>query len=107
MGNQRALFRIALERHGELRRGTEIADCNVLDLTEKGVQFKTDLALKVGETLQLTFGLTKTRAIECTVMVTRVSPPYVGTCIADISPADQQELSQFIEQLITSNLGGF
>ena len=81
--------------------------CNVIDLTEKGVQLKTDLSVEVGETLQLTFSLTKTRAIDCTIMVTRVSPPNVGTCIADISPADQQELSQFIEQLITSNLGGF
>lgn len=107
MGHNRELFRIALERRGTLRRGAEAATCDVLDLTEKGVQLKTDLPVMVGETLQLEFSLTDICAIRCSIRVTRVSAPSVGACITDIAPADQKQLSHFIEELIALNLGGF
>lgn len=106
MGHQRALFRIALERTGEVRRGGQISPCVVVDLTEKGVQIKTALLVEVGETLQLQFALSSTCTIHCAVHVTRVSAPFVGACISDISPDDQRHLSRFIEQLIALNLGG-
>jgi hypothetical protein len=106
MGYQRELFRIALNRSGEIRRGGQIAACEVVDLTEKGVQIKTSLPVEVGETLQLKFELAAACTIHCTIHVTRLRSPYVGACISDISPDDQQHLSQFIEQLIALNLGG-
>jgi len=105
MGHQRDLFRIALERSGEVRRGDQVRSCDVVDLTEKGVQIKTTLDVEVGETLQLKFSLTATCTIHCTIQVTRISTPYLGACISDISPDDQEHLSQFIEQLIALNLG--
>jgi len=84
-----------------------MAPCEVVDLTEKGVQIKTALLVEAGETLQLQFALSSTCTIHCAVQVTRVSAPFVGACISDISPDDQQSLSRFIEQLIALNLGGF
>ncbi|HJT20439.1 MAG TPA: PilZ domain-containing protein [Nitrospira sp.] len=107
MGHQRELFRIALERTGELRRGHVSAVCEVIDLTEKGIQLKTLLPVEIGDTLQVAFELTPQRTIHCTVLVTRVSPPSVGACISDISPDDQKHLSHFIEDLIGLNLGSF
>lgn len=107
MQQKRELFRIALERSGEIHQGAIVARCEVLDLTEKGVQLKTDLSVTVGEALQLEFNLTKSCAIHCSLLVTRVSPPHVGACITDIFPEDQKHLSSFVEQLITLNLGGF
>jgi hypothetical protein len=106
MGNKRELYRIALDRGGEIRRGTEVSPCTILDLTEKGVQLTANLPAQAGETLQLEFSLTSHCTIHCTVLVTRVSGPQIGACITDISPEDQQHLSQFIEQLIAMNLGG-
>ena len=107
MGRQRELFRIALERTGEVRQGEHTLPCDVVDLTEKGVQIKTSLCVEVGETLQLKFALTATSEIHCTIQVSRISGNSVGACISDISPDDQKQLSQFIEQLISLNLGGF
>lgn len=107
MQQKRELFRIALERSGEIHQGTKVARCEVLDLTEKGVQLKTDLSVTVGEALQLEFNLTESCAIHCSLLVTRVSPPHVGARITDIFPDDQKHLSSFVEQLITLNLGGF
>jgi hypothetical protein len=106
MGHQRELFRIALERRGEVCRGGQVASCDVVDLTERGVQIKTTLLVEVGETLQLRFALTNTCSIHCTIQVTRISAPFIGACISDISPDDQKHLSEFIEQLIALNLGG-
>jgi hypothetical protein len=107
VGQQREFYRIALERSGTIRRGDETAACEVLDLTEKGVQLKTDLPVTVGETLGFDFSLTGARTIHCSIQVTRVSAASVGACVTDISPADQEELSRFIDELIALNLGGF
>ena len=107
MGHQRELFRIALERSGEIRGGNVAAACEVIDLTEKGVQLKTDLPVEVGETLQLMFDLAPASTVHCTILVARVCPPHVGALISDISQDDQKRLSQFIEQFIALNLGGF
>lgn len=107
MGPKREFFRIALDRSGTLRRGHEAAACEVLDLTEKGVQLKTDFPVTVGETLECDFSLTETRAIHCSIRVTRVSASSVGACVIDISPANQEKLSRFIDEVIALNLGGF
>lgn len=106
MDRQREFFRIAVERRGCLRRGHEEAPCRVLDLTEKGVQLQTDLLVTVGDDLRLDVDLTETSAISCGIHVTRVSETSVGARITDIALADQAELSRFVEQLITLNLGG-
>ena len=106
MEQKREFYRIAVQRSGSIRRGEETAPCEVVDLTEKGVQLTTDLALSVGETLQLAFSLTDAVTLHCSVMVTRVTAKAVGSCISDISPADQDRLSRFIDDVVALNLGG-
>lgn len=106
MGQKRELHRITVDRRGTLRRGGETATCEILDLTENGVQLKTDLPVTAGDALQLAVGLTDSVAIRCGIRVTRVNGTSVGTCITDITPADEEQLSRFIESLIALNLGG-
>ena len=107
MEHQRELFRIALERQGEIRRGDVTQVFDIIDLTEKGLQFKTSLPVEVGETFQIQFELEPASIIHCTILTTRVSLPHVGARIIDISPDDQTRLSHFIEEFIALNLGGF
>lgn len=107
MGPQRQFYRIAVERRGVVRRGDQTAACDVLDLTEKGVQLKTSLPVAPGDRLELDVSLTDTRAIRCGVQVTRASGTSVGVSIIEIAPADQEQLSRFIEDVIALNLGGF
>lgn len=107
MKNQRGLYRIAVELNGEIRRGLEATTCTVVNVTEKGIQFKTALPVNVGETVQLTICLTSICTIHVAVLITRANQPDVGACISDISLEDQQRLSQFIEQLNELNLTGF
>jgi len=107
VGQKREFYRIAVDRSGTVRRGGESVACDVLDLTEKGVQLTTDLAVRVGETLELDFSLTDAVEIHCSILVTRVSGKSVGSCISDIAPGDQERLSRFINDLVALNLGGF
>ena len=107
MGYKRELFRIALDRTGELHRDQTVSPCDLSDLTEKGVRLKTDLPVQVGERLQLHFRLTTACPITCTILVTRVSPPWVGATIDSISPEDRQNLSRFIEELNALHMTGF
>ena len=107
MGQQRGLYRVVVELAGKLHRGAEVAPCAVLDLTEKGLRFRTGLSVTVNEELQLEFILTEERSIHCTIQITNVMPPYIGARIIGISPEHQKYLSHFIEQLIALNLTGF
>jgi hypothetical protein len=107
MAHKRELFRIALDRKGELRREDTVSPCVVLDLTEKGVRLKTDLPVQAGDRLQLQFRLTTACPITCTLQVARVSPPCVGATITDISPDDRQKISRFIEELNALHMTGF
>ena len=105
MRQQRELFRISLQRNGRILYGNPIAACEIIDLTERGLQLKTDLTVEIGQTLQLEFELEPSSLIHCTILIARVSPPHVGARITDISPDDRERLSRFVEQFIALNLG--
>jgi hypothetical protein len=107
MSQKRELFRIAINRTGQLRHGAETVLCKVNDMTEKGFQLQVERAFQVGEDLHLEFTLTDTCPIVCTVQVTHVRPPFLGARIARISPDQQALLSRFIEQLNALNMPGF
>jgi hypothetical protein len=107
MTQKREFFRVAIERNGQISRGAEVASCEVLDLTEKGFQIRTDLAGAIGDRLELEFQLTKAATIHCTVEITYAAAPQFGARITSISPAHQHCLTQFIEQLNVLNLTGF
>lgn len=107
MIQKRELFRVAIERTGQIGRGAEFAPCDVLDLTERGCQLRTDLPVAIGDELDLEFRLTKAAPIRCTVEITYAASPQFGARIMRISPAHQDCLSQFIEQLNALNLTGF
>ena len=55
MPKRRGLFRISIHRSGELRRGADIAPCEVIELTEKGFGLESDLSVTQGEEIELWF----------------------------------------------------
>lgn len=107
MRQKREQFRIRIDRVGYLRRGSDVVRFESLDLTDKGIGLRTDLSVVPGEELELTFELTDTCSIHCTIEVTHTAPPDLGGRITTISPEHQQHLLRFIEQVITMNLTGF
>jgi hypothetical protein len=107
MGKQRQLFRIAIDRTGEVRRGDDTFICNVVDLTEKGVRLRINGTFRAGEELQLMFPLTDTDMLQCVIEVTYHRPPQIGAAIVKMLPDDEARLSRFIEELNALNMTGF
>ena len=107
MAKQRQLFRLALDRSGNVWRGEEVFPCQVIDLTEKGVRLQIESTFGVGEELQLEFALTEGNAIGCAIRVTHSQPPQLGAEIVQMTPDHQARLSHFIEELNALNMTGF
>ena len=105
MTEHRSQFRIAVERRALLKHEGNTILCDILDLTEQGLQIRTDLPIAVGATIQLECQLESHTIIHCALLVTHVSPPHVGGRIAEISPEHHQQLIRFLQQLIAANLG--
>ena len=106
MPKRRKLFRISIHRSGELRRGADVAPCEVIELTENGFGLESDLRAVIGEEIELWFDLTNNWPIRCTIQVSHAEPPRLGGSIAAISPEHQESLSRFIDQHATINLPG-
>jgi len=106
MPKRRKLFRISIQRTGELRRGADVAPCQVIELTEKGFGLESSLSVATGETIELRFDLTNNWPIQCTLQVSHAEPPRLGGNIIVISPEHQESLSRFIDQHATINLPG-
>ncbi|MDQ6736042.1 MAG: PilZ domain-containing protein [Nitrospirota bacterium] len=107
MDQKRGLFRLSIKRTGRLIQGTDVATCEVLDLTDKGMLIHAARTVSIGDELQLEFPLTPTTLLQCTIHVTHVAPPHLGARIASISSEHQQSLSRFIDELLTLNMTGF
>lgn len=106
MKQHRALFRLALDRTGELIRNNEVVPCRIVDLTSEGVRIETSLSVQAGELFDLAFALTPGQPFRCGIQVVAVIPPYIGARLCRISPEDQHVLSRFIEQFLNTNFMG-
>lgn len=107
MNQKRGLFRLTINRTGRLIRGTDVAPCDILDLTDKGMLIATSAAASVGDELLLEFPLTPTTVLQCTIQISHVAPPRCGARIVAISPEQQISLSRFIDELLALNVTGF
>lgn len=106
MKQHRALFRLTLDRTGQLIRDSEVVPCRIVDLTSEGVRVETSLSVQAGEVFELAFVLTPGQPLRCGIEVVSVHPPYVGARLSRISPEDQQALTHFIEQFLNANFMG-
>lgn len=106
MTDHRRQFRFAVDRRALLKHEGNTILCHILDLTEQGLQIRTDFPVAVGDTIQLECQLETHTIIHCALLVTHVSTPHVGGWITEISPEQRQQLIRFLQQLIATNLGG-
>jgi len=106
MTEHRSQFRFPVERRALLKHDGNTILCDVLDLTEQGLQLRTEFPIAVGDTIQLECQLDTHTIIHCALLVTHAAPPHVGGRITDISTEHHQQLMRYIQQLSAQNLGG-
>jgi hypothetical protein len=107
MADQRQLYRVAIDRTGQVRRGDKAYTCQIVDLTEHGVRLEINGTFLTGEKLQLEFALTDADLFACTIQVTNCRPSYIGAVIVQVAPEQQKRLTRFIEQVNALNMAGF
>jgi len=104
--NQRGQFRIAVEREGVVTLGDKTAPCHVRNLTEAGFLIETDLPIVSRDTIRIECQLDEHSHVQCVLLVASAVPPLFGGPITQISPEHQQQLTNFMNRLITVNLVG-
>jgi len=106
MDNQRRQFRMPVSRRGLVTQEKTTALCEVLDITEQGLHFSTDLPLLLGETVHIECQLDEDCIIHCGVLITHAQPPDFGGRIVHVLPEHQQQLALFIQRLIITSMAG-
>jgi hypothetical protein len=107
MSNHRNQFRIPVQRRGFVTRDKQTTLCEVLDLTETGLLFSTELSLALDETVRIECQLDGECFLHCEVLVTHVQAPRFGGRITELSPEHQAQLAKFMERLIRASMEGF
>jgi hypothetical protein len=80
--------------------------CELVDITEEGVHFSTDLSLSPAETVGIECQLDADCIIHCQLLITHAQPPRFGGRITHLLPEHRQQLAFFIQRLITSSMAG-
>lgn len=107
MGYKRKFTRLPLNCEGDLFRGSELISCQIVDMSEKGMLLRTGTSLTLDEELPFEFLLGPSRRIKCTIKIVRMAKSDYGAQIVNISPDDQQYLTEHLDDYIQRNFGRF
>ena len=106
MTNHRHHFRMPVARRGLVTKGQTTGLCDVIDITEQGLHFSTELSLTVAETVRIECQLDENCVVHCELLITHAQPPRFGGKITHLLPEHQQQLVSFIQRLVMSNMAG-
>ena len=107
MSQNRDEYRVQVDRPGTLRKGEAAFSCAVHDLSRHGVLVAADVAVSIGDRLQLDLELASGMPVRCVIQVKHAEPGRFGAAIVSISPEDEGNIFRFLEQLTELNLLGF
>jgi PilZ domain len=106
MTTQRQHFRMPVSRCGLVMKDHTTTLCAITDITDKGLQFSTDLLLNENDTVRIECQLDADCIIQCELVVTHAETPRYGGRITHLLPEHQQQLALFIQRLIISGMAG-
>lgn len=106
MTTQRRHFRMPVSRCGLVTKEHTTTLCEIVDITEQGLHFSTDLNLSNNETARIECQLDADCIIQCELVITHAEPPRFGGRITHVLPEHQQQLALFIQRLITASMAG-
>ncbi|HEX6949612.1 MAG TPA: PilZ domain-containing protein [Nitrospira sp.] len=106
MTTQRRQFRMPVSRCGLVTKDHITMLCEVVDITEDGLHFSTDLLLSTSETVRIECQLDPDCIIHCELLITHAQAPRFGGRITQLLPEHKQQLASFIQRLIVSNIAG-
>ena len=106
MTSHRRQFRMPVSRCGLVTKDHTTGLCEIMDITEDGLHFSTDMLLRTDETVRLECQLEADCIIQCELVITHAQAPRVGGRITHLLPEHQQQLALLIQRLIISIMAG-
>ena len=106
MTSHRRQFRMPVSRCGLVTKDHTTGLCEIMDITEDGLQFSTDMLLRTDETVRIECQLEADCIIQCGLVITHAHAPCFGGRITHLLPEHQQQLALFIQRLIMSSMAG-
>ena len=97
MGFKRKHSRIQSGRVGQLQKGSFVAQCKVVDVSETGVRLESRMAVKLQETVQLLIECGKAETVMCKIQVMHVHGTVIGAKIVSITPEDQARFTRMLD----------
>ena len=95
-----------VSRCGLVTRDRTTTLCEILDITDQGLHFSTDLLLSENDTVRIECQLDTDCISQCGLVITHAEPPRFGGRMTFLLPEPQQQLTFFTQRLITSSLAG-
>ncbi len=102
----RRQFRMPVSRYGLVTKGHTTGVCEILDITDQGLHFSTELALSKDDTVRVECQLDANCIIQCELVITHAKAPHFGGRMTQLLPEHQQQLASFIQGLIVSSMAG-
>jgi hypothetical protein len=102
MTARRRQFRMPVSRYGLVTRDRTTTLCEILDITDQGLHFSTDLLRE--DTVRIECHLDTDCNIQCGLVITHAEPPRFGGRMTFGLPEPQQQLTFFTQRLITSSM---
>ena len=106
MTAERRQFRMPVSRCALVTKEHTTAVCEILDITDQGLHFSTELLLSKNDTVRLECQLDADCVIQCELVITHAEPPRFGGRMTHLLPDHRQQLALFIQRLISSSMAG-
>jgi hypothetical protein len=106
MTAHRRQFRMPVSRRGLVTKDQSTSLCEILDITEQGLQFSTGMFLSEHDTVRIECQLDADCIIQCEMVITHAQAPHFGGRMTHLLPEHQQHLAAFIQRLIVSSMAG-
>ena len=106
MTAHRRQFRMPVSRRGLVTKDQSTSLCEILDITEQGLQFSTGMFLSEHDTVRIECQLDADCIIQCEMVITHAQAPHFGGRIMHLLQEHQQQLAAFIQRLIVSSMAG-
>ena len=104
MTTPRRHFRMPVSRCGLVTKDHTTSLCELVDITEEGLHFCSDLILSKNETVRIECQLDENCIIHCGLVIIHAAPPHFGGRMTHVLPEHQQQLAVFIQRLIASSM---
>ena len=106
MTTKRQQFRMPVSRCGLVTKSHTTTVCEIVDITERGLHFSTEMPLSENETVRIECQLDVECIIQCELVITHAEGPRFGGRITHVLPEHQEQLALFSQRLIISSMAG-